>query len=203
MAILRRNLHGSRGSARICNRWFLPYILLSLLHANVGLRPMDGVACGQKSGKIWENSYSLVVFSHRFRCFRIVFAIWLLEFLDCEKTRKGRKGRKSARCASRREARCASFGFMSHRTDERASGEASQRLELSRARRREAKPNHGNHRKISLRLMSGIHLRRIRWFYSENRQSLLVIANNLHKYKFLIFNILYHYTSWFCSENCS
>ena len=43
--------------------------------------------------------------------------------------------------------------FMSHRPDERARGEPSRRLELSRARRREAKPNHGNHRKISLRLM--------------------------------------------------
>ena len=37
---------------------------------------------------------------------------------------------------------------MSHRTDERARGEPSRRLELSRARRREAKPNHGNHRKL-------------------------------------------------------
>ena len=42
---------------------------------------------------------------------------------------------------------------MSHRPDERARGEPSRRLELSRARRREAKPNHRNHRKISLRLM--------------------------------------------------
>ena len=134
------------------------------------------------------------MFSRCFRCFCIVFAIKSL-FWIAKRRGRGEIGQKFARCASRREARCASFGFVSHRTDERASGEASQRLELSRARRREAKPNHGNHRNISLRLMSGIHLRRIRWFYSENRQSLLVNANNLHKYKFLIFNILYHYTS--------
>ena len=30
--------------------------------------------------------------------------------------------------------------------------------------------------------MSGIHLRRIRWFYSENRQSLLVNLEHFHSF---------------------
>ena len=77
------------------------------------------------------------MFSLFLHCFRIVFAI--KSFFGLRKDAKETKGTKIARCASRRGARCTSFGFMSHRTDERASGEASQRLELSRARRREAK----------------------------------------------------------------
>jgi len=56
-----------------------------------GLRPMDGVACGQKSEKIY--------FENPREYFRIVSAVSALfpqynRFLDCEKMRKGRNWAK-------------------------------------------------------------------------------------------------------------
>ena len=65
------------------------------------------------------------------------------------------RSQRVARFARAEWARCASF-IMSHRTDERARGEPSRRLELSRARRREAKPNHGNHRKLLAARVNGL-----------------------------------------------
>ena len=93
------------------------------------------VACGQKSGKIWVENLR--------KYFRGVFVVSaLFSQSDCLSfwiaKRRGRGERDENWLAAR------ALVFMSHRTDERASGEASQRLELSRARRREAKPNHGN-----------------------------------------------------------
>jgi len=69
------------GGVLACGRMF----------GGVGLRPMDGVACGQKSGKIFLENLR--------EYFRVVFAVSALfsqynRFLDCEKMRKGRKGRK-------------------------------------------------------------------------------------------------------------
>ena len=57
----------------------------------LGLRPMDGVACGQKSEKIY--------FENLREYFRIVSAVSALfsqynRFLDCEKTRKRRNWTK-------------------------------------------------------------------------------------------------------------
>jgi len=67
-------------------------------------------------------------------CFRNIIDFWIAK-------RRGR-GEKDENWLAAREGvglAARALVFMSHRTDERASGEASQRLELSRARRREAK----------------------------------------------------------------
>jgi len=79
-----------------------------------------------------------------------VFGLRPMDGVACEKTRKERKGRKFGSLREFSFARCASFGFMSHR-------------------------NHGNHRKISLRLMA---LARVDGVNRQNRIFLLAYARS-------------------------